>query len=144
MDTVSQTIRSWNMSRIRSRDTIPERTVRSLLHRMGFRFRLHSRLPGRPDIVLARCRTVILVHGCFWHRHETCQFAYKPKTRKRFWRSKFSANIARDRVVQADLRKQGWRVVVVWECELRNMERLAKRLAAKLKRYADVASAPKD
>lgn len=135
MDTVSKAFRSWNMSRIRSRDTMPERAVRSLLHRMGYRFRLHHKgLPGRPDVVLTRYRTVILVHGCFWHRHEACRFAYTPKTRQRFWRSKFSANVARDRVVQAELRKQGWRVVVVWECELRNMERLAKRLAAKLKR----------
>lgn len=145
MDTVSKAIRSWNMSRIRGRDTMPERAVRSLLHRMGYRFRLHHKgLPGRPDVVLARYRTVVLVHGCFWHRHETCRFAYTPKTRKRFWRTKFIANVARDRVVQEELRKRGWRVVVVWECELRNMERLAKRLAAVLKKSSVAASTPRD
>jgi DNA mismatch endonuclease (patch repair protein) len=141
MDTVSKAIRSWNMSRIRSCDTMPERAVRSLLHRMGYRFRLHHKaLPGRPDVVLTRYRTVVLVHGCFWHRHEACRFAYTPKTRQRFWRAKFTANVVRDRVVQKELRKRGWRVVVVWECELRNMERLATRLAAAMKRSSMAAS----
>lgn len=145
MDTVSKAVRSRNMSRIRSRDTMPERVVRSLLHRMGYRFRLHGKgLPGRPDVVLTRYRTVILVHGCFWHRHKMCPYASIPKTRKQFWRTKFNANVARDRVVHSELRTLGWHVVVVWECELRNMERLGKRLAAQLSGYATAASAPKD
>lgn len=123
------------MSRIRCRDTGPERAVRSLLHRLGYRFRLHGRkLPGKPDVVLPRHRTVVLVHGCFWHRHARCGFAYTPKTRPRFWQAKFDANVARDRRVILELRRQGWRVVVVWECELRNMERLALRLTKLLKK----------
>jgi DNA mismatch endonuclease (patch repair protein) len=111
---------------------------------MGYRFRLYDKgLPGTPDVVMARHRIVVLVHGCFWHRHEACPFASVPKTRKRFWRSKFSANIARDRVVKADLRKLGWHVMVLWECELRNMDRLAKSLAMKLERHITLTSTPK-
>jgi DNA mismatch endonuclease, patch repair protein len=135
MDTLSKTKRSWNMSRIRGRNTVPERAVRSLLHRMGFRFRLHSRsLPGKPDVVLSKYRTVVFVHGCFWHRHKACRLAYTPKSRTPFWLGKFSSNVARDRAVTKKLRSQGWHVVVVWECELSDMDRLATRLAADLER----------
>jgi DNA mismatch endonuclease (patch repair protein) len=117
------------MSRIRGRDTKPELAVRSLLHRLGYRFRLHVRdLPGRPDIVLSRHRTVVLVHGCFWHRHQGCRFCYLPKTRVDFWRRKFEGNVERDRVVQRELRKIGWRVMVVWECEIDAPHRLIRRL----------------
>lgn len=130
MDTLSKAGRSWNMSRIRCRDTRPERVVRSLLHRMGFRFRLNRPdLPGRPDIVLPKHRMVILVHGCFWHRHSGCRYAYEPKTRRAFWQHKFERNIARDREVRRQLRHLGWRVRVVWECELRFPARLAKKLS---------------
>jgi DNA mismatch endonuclease (patch repair protein) len=117
------------MSRIRGRDTKPELAVRSVLHRLGYRFRLHvSDLPGRPDIVLPRHRTVVLVHGCFWHRHAGCRFCYVPKTRADFWRRKFEGNVERDRVVRRELRKIGWRVMVVWECEIDAPSGLIRRL----------------
>lgn len=118
------------MSRIRGRDTSPERLVRSALHRIGYRFRLHRRnLPGRPDIVLPRHRTVVFVHGCFWHRHPRCRFAYMPKTRVPFWSAKFDENVHRDRRVRRRLRKLGWRVIVIWECQMTDREALANRLA---------------
>lgn len=112
--------RSWNMSRIRSRDTGPERQLRSMLHRAGFRFRLHDRtLPGTPDIILKKHRAVILVHGCYWHRHPGCRNATTPLTRTDFWTSKFDATVERDkRNIQA-LTKLGLRVIVVWECDLK-------------------------
>lgn len=117
------------MSRIRGRNTSPERLVRSVLHRMGYRFRLHGRdLPGRPDIVLPKHRTVVFVHGCFWHRHPRCRFAYTPKTRVGFWTGKFEENIERDRRVRRRLRNLGWHVIVVWECQTTDREALADRL----------------
>lgn len=129
MDRLSREHRSWNMSRIRGKDTGPERAVRSLLHRMGFRFRLHSRsLPGRPDVVLPKHESVVLVHGCFWHRHSGCRFAYTPKSRPGFWARKFEDNVARDHRNMEALKGQGWRVLVVWECELRDPGRLSARL----------------
>jgi len=129
MDRISKSHRSWNMSRIRGKNTVPEVLVRSLLHRMGYRFRLHvAKLPGKPDIALAKHKTVIFVHGCYWHRHQGCKYAYTPKSRRRFWQQKFESNIARDEVVRKQLRALGWRVVVVWECETRNMGRLRRRL----------------
>jgi DNA mismatch endonuclease (patch repair protein) len=121
------------MAAIRGKDTIPELTVRRMLHRMGLRFRLHcSDMPGRPDIVLPRHRTVVLVHGCFWHRHEGCPYTTVPKARQEFWLSKFEANVARDRRNQADLERLGWRVLVVWECELRRPDELVSRLISAL------------
>ena len=117
-DRISRAHRSWNMSRIKSRDTAPEKMVRSSLHRAGFRFRLHPKgLPGKPDIVLPKYRTAIFVHGCFWHRHQGCRFAYTPKTRKRFWLNKLLANRARDRRKTLELQTLGWNVVTIWECE---------------------------
>src|SRR5436305_2098230 len=108
------------MSRIRGADTKPELLVRSALHRAGFRFRLRSRmLPGKPDIVLAKYRTVIFVHGCFWHRHAACKLAYTPKTRMEFWRAKFHGNVQRDRKNVVALTKRGWRVITVWQCEIK-------------------------
>jgi len=129
MDRISKQHRSWNMSRIRGKDTTPEKKVRSLLHRLGYRFRLHcDELPGSPDIVLPRFKAVIFVHGCYWHRHEGCKLAYTPKTRVRFWQTKFDDNVARDKRTVTDLRKRGWRVLVVWECQVPNTKRLAHRL----------------
>ncbi|HOM53866.1 MAG TPA: DNA mismatch endonuclease Vsr [Phycisphaerae bacterium] len=130
MDRLSQERRSWNMSRIRSRNTRPEQLVRSLLHRLGFRFRLCTgdRVFGRPDIVLPKYRTVIFVHGCFWHRHQRCRYAYTPKSRIDFWERKFAANIARDKEVSKRLRREGWRVVIVWECDLARIDHLKARL----------------
>ena len=121
------------MSRIRGRDTMPEKTVRSLLHRLGFRFRVQRRdLPGRPDIVLVRQRVAIFVHGCFWHRHRGCRNCTTPTHRRAFWVNKLKGNAARDKVHQRALRKLGWRPIVVWECQTRKpkkLERLAQRLA---------------
>lgn len=124
------------MSRIRGRDTKPEVTVRSVLHRLGFRFRLHRRdLPGRPDIVLARYRTVVLVHGCFWHRHPRCRYAYNPKSNTTFWKQKFAANVLRDQQDRRRLRKLGWRVILVWECQAADGAALVKRLSAALRSH---------
>ena len=112
--------RSWLMGRIRSGNTKPELVLRSLLHRCGYRFSLRRQdLPGKPDIVLRKYRTVILVHGCFWHRHAGCKQATVPQTRREFWQEKFARNMARDQRNEAELAELGWRVVVVWECELR-------------------------
>jgi len=134
-DIVSPEKRSEMMSRIRGKDTAPEVAVRSLLHRMGYRFRLHRRdLPGRPDVVLPRHHVVVFVHGCFWHRHRACKLAYTPKTRRKFWREKFEGNVERDRIVQRKLRKLGWKVVVVWECETGSEKDLKRRLEKKLNR----------
>lgn len=120
-DRISKEHRSWNMSRIRNRDTKPELIVRSLLHRMGYRFRLHRKdLPGKPDIVLPKYKTVVFVHGCFWHRHQGCRFAYNPKSHADFWKLKFSTNVKRDKIARRSLRHLGWKVVVVWECEVAN------------------------
>ena len=121
MDKLTKEKRSWNMSRIRGKDTKPEKIVRSALHKNGYRFRLNRKdLPGKPDIVLPKYKSVILVHGCFWHRHPRCKFAYNPKSRETFWQKKFSENVERDRFVKKELRKEGWKVIVVWECELKN------------------------
>jgi DNA mismatch endonuclease (patch repair protein) len=135
MDRISKERRSWNMSRIKAENTSPEKSVRSALHRAGLRFRLHQRtLKGRPDIVLPRFRTVIFVHGCFWHRHPGCSFAYTPKTRIAFWQKKFDENVARDRRTCRDLRKSGWRVLVVWECKTNDPADLTMRIARMLSR----------
>lgn len=106
------------MSGIRGKNTTPERIVRSFLHGAGLRFRLHAKnLAGKPDIVLPKYRAVVMVHGCFWHRHEGCHYAYAPKSRKSFWQAKFSANIKRDARNSTILRQLGWRVFVIWECQ---------------------------
>lgn len=127
-DRISTEHRSWNMSRIRGKDTRPEILVRSVLHRMGYRFRLHcSALPGKPDIILPKHRIAVFVHGCFWHRHG-CKFSYTPKTRKEFWQRKFKRNVARHEEVCHDLRVLGWRVVTVWECEAGHADALRLRL----------------
>src|SRR5213596_1549254 len=123
--------RSWNMSRIRGKNTSPEMRVRSLLHRMGFRFRLHGKkLPGRPDVVLAKYKTVIFVHGCFWHRHQGCKNCTTPTNRREWWLTKLNGNAARDKLHQRALRKLGWRSIVVWECETEIPKRLERLLAA--------------
>lgn len=119
-DVLTKEQRSWNMSRIRGRDTKPETLLRSLLHRAGYRFRLHvANLPGRPDIVLPKHRVAIFVNGCFWHRHEGCRYATIPSTRREFWQAKFDENVKRDQRNQSRLLTEGWRVITVWECELK-------------------------
>ena len=141
VDVLSPEQRHRNMSRIRGRDTTPERTVRSVLHGLGYRFRLHRRdLPGRPDIVLPRFGVVIFVHGCFWHRHPGCRYTTTPRTRACFWQQKFAQNVERDRRNVASLSKSGWRVLCVWECEMRDRDALARRLVRFLEaREDDVA-----
>jgi DNA mismatch endonuclease (patch repair protein) len=120
VDTLTPERRSANMSRIRSRDTKPELIVRRILHSAGFRFRLNVRtLPGSPDIVLPKYKIAIFVHGCFWHRHPGCKFAYSPKSRVDFWQKKFDENVARDEHKKRALEELGWHVVEVWECETR-------------------------
>lgn len=136
VDTLTSERRSWNMSRIRGRDTGPELRLRSLLHRAGFRFRLHPRnLPGRPDIVLPKHRTAIFVHGCFWHRHPGCRNATTPSTRPEFWKEKFESNVSRDARNRAELEAAGWSVLTVWECELKaDAEGVLHHLAGELRK----------
>lgn len=134
-DVFDPATRSRVMSRVKGRDTEPELFVRSLLHRMGYRFRLHRRdLPGTPDIVLPRHRAVIFVHGCFWHQHPGCAKAGIPVTRREFWVAKFDATRLRDQRAFEELTAAGWRVLVVWQCELRDAEALRPRLSAFLPR----------
>ena len=128
-DTISKDIRSWNMSRIRSKDTKPELIVRSALHRLGYRFRLHKKdLPGKPDIVLAKYRTVIFVHGCFWHQHKGCRYAYQPKTRAGFWRNKLQGISERDIRTRKKLSRVDWKSRVIWECQTKNPVKLNRYL----------------
>ena len=137
-DRISSAHRSWNMSRIRGKNTTPERAVRSIIHRLGYRFRLHApSLPGHPDIVLARLKTVVFVHGCFWHRHAGCKYAYEVKSNVGKWESKFARNVDRDHRNQKALQELGRKVIVVWACELRNANALGKRLSRALKRRSD-------
>ena len=136
MDTLSSEKRSWNMSRIRGANTKPEFAVRSMLHRMGYRFRIANRtLPGKPDIVLPKYSAVIFVHGCFWHRHQGCKYAYTPKSRSDFWGQKFEGNVMRDKNNLSLLRKAGWLPIVVWECEIkRNADAVIGRVSGVLQR----------
>jgi len=117
------------MSCVRGRDTGPERLVRSLLHRMGYRFRLQAKhLPGKPDLVLPRHRIAVFVHGCFWHQHSGCRKAARPTTRTEFWNKKLDGNMERDLRNRRLLVDLGWNVLVVWECETRDREQLAAKL----------------
>lgn len=118
-DRLSPERRSWNMSRVRSKDTSPERVVRSTLHKMGYRFRLNaSNLPGKPDIVLKKYRTAVFIHGCFWHHHKNCHKASTPSTNAQFWEHKLASNVRRDKRIRRILRKDGWHVLTVWECQI--------------------------
>lgn len=127
MDTLTPRERSERMRRVRGKDTRPELAVRRLAHKLGFRYRLHSAaLPGHPDMVFTSRRKVLFVHGCFWHRHAGC--GRLPKSRLDFWISKLEANKKRDRSNHGKLRKLGWNLMIVWECQLKDQERLARRL----------------
>ena len=124
------------MSRIRSTNTKPEIIVRRLLHGMGLRFRLHrAGLPGKPDIVLGPRRLVIFVHGCFWHQHPGCREATMPTANREFWQAKLTGNSARDQRHRAALRKLGWHTAIIWECETRHMDKLARRLRRLVDKY---------
>jgi len=130
-DNTDPATRSRVMSRIRGYDTTPEKAVRSYLHRAGYRFRLHVKdLPGSPDIVLPKWKTVVFVHGCFWHRHLGCLKAYTPKSNVEFWTAKFQANVGRDIRKSRELKRLGWRVLVVWECQAAagKLSQLASRI----------------
>ena len=120
-DHLSPDRRSWNMSRIKGKNTKPEILVRKFLHGNGYRFRIHRKdLPGKPDIVLPKYKVVVFVHGCFWHRHKNCKYSSSPKTHTEFWEEKFRRNVERDKQNIADLESLGWKVLVVWECEVKN------------------------
>jgi len=128
-DVLTPQQRSFNMSRIKSRDTKPERIVRSIVHALGYRYRLHKPdLPGKPDLVLVRHRKVIDVHGCFFHMHHCRYGNVVPVTNAMFWRTKRLSNVERDRRNLRALRRKGWKVMIVWECETRRPDRLVKRL----------------
>ena len=128
-DKITPEHRSWNMSRIKGKDTEIEKTVRSMLHRMGYRFRKHkAELPGKPDIVMTSFKTVIFVHGCFWHRHRGCKKAYTPTSNVKKWTDKFDENVKRDkRNIQA-LRRAGWNVGIIWACQTDKQDKLEYRL----------------
>ena len=128
-------VRSYNMSQIQGKDTKPEMMVRKFLHSNGFRYRLHVKdLPGKPDLVLPKYNSVIFVHGCFWHVHEGCKYFKLPKTRTEFWRDKLYGNKKRDEDNIKRLKKDGWNVIVVWECELKSKpEETLKKVLKELK-----------
>ena len=126
--------RSALMARVRDKNSKPEIAVRRLAHRLGYRFRLHNRkLPGTPDLVFPRLRKALFVHGCFWHRHRGCARTTTPKTRSSYWAEKFKSNIKRDRAKATQLRKLGWDVLVIWECETFDLDTLSHRLIAFLR-----------
>lgn len=135
-DIVDRATRSRMMSGIQGKNTLPERVVRSTLHRAGLRFRLHDRsLPGRPDVVLPKWRTVIFINGCYWHRHRRCKYATIPASNRRFWNAKFADTVTRDARVRTQLRAVGWRVLTVWECQARREAFLAA-LPARIRQNA--------
>ncbi|MDW8391873.1 MAG: DNA mismatch endonuclease Vsr [Oscillochloridaceae bacterium] len=121
--------RSRVMAKVRGQDTNPEKIVRSLIHRMGYRFRLHVKdLPGKPDIVLPRHRKVVFVHGCFWHQHPGCEHAARPGSNTEYWNKKLDRNVMRDREHLERLLYLGWKVLIVWECELKDLDQLVEKL----------------
>lgn len=129
MDILTPKERSERMSRVRGKNTKPELAVRRLVHRMGYRYRLHRRdLPGQPDLVFGSRHKIIFVHGCFWHRHEGCRFARLPKSRRSYWIPKLEANRERDEKNVHALHTGGWHVLIVWECELSKQDELAQRI----------------
>lgn len=129
-DIVDRATRSRMMSGIRSKHTKPELMVRSYLHRKGLRFRLHAKLPGKPDLVFPKYHTVLFVHGCFWHRHPNCQYTTTPKSNSEFWQTKFAANVRRDSLVREELTAEGWHVLVIWGCQTNkgDLDALAARI----------------
>ena len=129
-DRLSEERRSWNMSRIKSKNTSPELKVRKTLCSMGYRFRLHIKtLPGNPDIVMKKYKTAIFVHGCFWHRHKNCKDCTTPTGNRDFWIKKFEGNILRDRKNQRELKKLGWKVFIIWQCETKDTYQLKETIS---------------
>lgn len=129
MDHLTREKRSWNMSLIHSSDTKPEVIVRKLLHSLGYRFRLHKKdLPGKPDIVLKKHRTIIFIHGCFWHQHKGCKRSNIPKSNKSYWQLKLENNVKRDKQHKQSLKKLGWKTITIWECETKNIKKLIKKI----------------
>lgn len=138
MDVVDSPTRSRMMSGIRGKNTKPELMVRRFLHAHGYRFRIHRKdLPGNPDLVFPKLKVCIFVHGCFWHRHPRCRYATNPKTRPEFWNDKFQKNVARDLTNLGSLEKAGWRVLVVWECQLKNNDQTLTALLSTLKQIKE-------
>lgn len=137
-DSLSKEKRSWNMSRIRGKDTGIEIMVRTFLFSKGFRYRKNvGTLPGKPDIVLQKYKTVLFIHGCYWHRHPGCKYAYNPKSNVEFWEKKFSENVANDEKVRIQLENDGWTVITLWECDIKRrfdstMEELIQQLHSKV------------
>ncbi len=130
-DVHSKETRSYNMSRIKSKNTKPEMLVRQFLHKNGFRYRLHVKdLPGKPDIVLPKYKTVIFIHGCFWHGHEGCKYYVVPKTRTEWWLNKIKGNATNDSKAEALLKEVGWKIIKIWECELKKL--LSEKTLAQL------------
>lgn len=128
-DTISTLERSRLMSRIRSKDTLPEMIVRRIIHRDGYRYRLHvDDLPGKPDLVFPSRRKVIFVHGCFWHGHEGCAIAHQPQSNREFWLAKLKGNKLRDRSAVEQLNALGWSVLVIWECELKDLDAVKSKI----------------
>lgn len=145
MDRLTKERRSWLMSRVAGKNTTPELRVRRAAHALGLRFRLHRKdLPGKPDLVFPKFRLAVFVHGCFWHRHSGCRKATLPKSRADFWSAKFTSNQQRDERVMTDLENAGWRVDVIWECETKDSDTLAKviseRIMKVIKAYKAAAS----
>ena len=125
MDVHDQKTRSYNMSRVKGKDTKPEEIVRKYLFSQGFRYRKNDkRLPGKPDIVLPKYKTVIFVNGCFWHKHEGCKYFVWPKSNSEFWKEKIESNLVRDKKQYEELKNAGWHVIIVWECELKKKQRM--------------------
>lgn len=128
-DHVDRAKRSLIMAAVHSKDTSAELAVRKMLRGLGYRYRLHGKtLPGRPDVVFPALRKVVFVHGCFWHRHRKCRYATSPKTRPDYWEAKFISNIDRDRRARRELKRMKWMVLTVWQCELKQRDKLAERL----------------
>src|SRR5665647_424469 len=135
-DVHSKEIRSYNMSMIKGKNTKPELLVRQFLHANGYRYKLHDKsLPGTPDIVLPKYKTVIFVHGCFWHGHKNCKYFVIPKTRTEWWLNKINGNIANDEKAAKALKKEGWRIITIWECGLKP-SKVNKSLTALLKKLS--------
>lgn len=129
MDVHDKNTRSYNMSRIKGKNTQPEELVRKYLFSKGFRYRKNDkRYPGKPDIVISKYKTIIFVNGCFWHKHEGCKYFVWPKTNQDFWKNKIETNVQRDQNNYAELEAQGWKVIVIWECEIRSKTKREMRL----------------